>query len=260
MSMEGIGVGLFLLIAVLYYVLLILPTRWLKIDRIQYPCGLGIRILQISDLHVERLRISPSRLNRLIVEEKPDYIFLTGDFTEKPQYLDKVERYARAISSAGIPVFAVLGNHDHRLKPKKLKRLIQILEKYRIQVLSNQDFVSSKFQIVGIDDLSSRKSRIEQSFANIDLRKPIIVITHDPNTVLHIKQNYTYLLSGHFHGMQFKVPPLYRFIKKGKLAAQGIIKGLHKCDQGTYYISQGIGQAGWNARFLIRSEVTVHEL
>lgn len=260
MYFDEITVSILLLLAVLIYFFLIFPTQWLKVEHVQHSLGLGIRVLQISDLHVERLRVSPSKLKRLIQEEKPDYIFLTGDYTEKAKYLIKVKQYAKAISSMGVPVFAVLGNHDHRLRPKELKQLIHILNSEGIHVLINQAFVSLKFQIVGIDDLSSRKSNVKRSFASVDPKKPIIVLAHDPNTVLHIKHNYQYLMSGHFHGMQFKVPFLYRFLKKGKLAADGVIKGLHRETHGPYYISQGIGQAGLNARFLIRSEVTMHEL
>jgi predicted MPP superfamily phosphohydrolase len=259
LNLEEVTVAVILLI-IAYYFFLILPTQWLKIERIHYPCGLGIRVLQISDIHVEKLRISHKRLSRLIQEENPDYIFLTGDYTEKSRYLPKVARYAQAISSAQIPVFAVLGNHDHRLKPDMLNRLIRILEKEGIKVLNNRVFIGETFQIVGIDDLSSKKSRIDKSFRNVDPRKPTIVITHDPNTVLHIKHDYTYLMAGHFHGMQFKIPFLYRFLNKGRLVDKGIIKGLHAGTSGTFYISKGIGQAGINARFLIRSEVTLHEL
>jgi uncharacterized protein len=46
----------------------------------------------------------------------------------------------------------------------------------------------------------------------------------------------------------------------GELPRRGIYKGLHESEQGTYYISKGIGQTGVNARLLVRSEVTVHEL
>jgi predicted MPP superfamily phosphohydrolase len=257
---DEVTAAVIFLIIVVCYLFLIFPTQWLKVERMHYPCGLGIRVLQISDIHVEKLRISPKRLNRLIRKENPDYIFLTGDFTEKPRYLSKVARYAQAISSARIPVFAVLGNHDHRLKPGMVKRLIQILENEGIMVLNNRVYVSENLQIVGIDDLSSKKSRVYKSFKNVDPSKPTIVITHDPNTVLHIKNKFTYLMAGHFHGMQFNLPYLHRFLKKGKLAANGIIKGLHVGTCGPYYISKGIGQSGLNARFLIRSEVTVHEL
>lgn len=262
MSFEVLIVVGVIFLATLGYFLLIFPTQWLKIERIQHHCGIGIRILQISDLHVEKNRISPRRLNRLIREENPDYIFLTGDYTEKPRYLARVERYIEAISSVGIPVYAVFGNHDHRLKPDKLKQLVRIFESKGIHLLSNEVIRIEGFQIVGIDDLSSSKSRIAQSFRNVDTDStiPLIIITHDPNLLLHIDRDFTYLMAGHFHGMQFKVPFLYKYIKKGKLARDGITEGLHRSGHGPYYISKGIGQAGFNARLFIRSEVTLHEL
>lgn len=249
-----------LFIAAIIYFLLIFPTQWLKVERVHSSCGIGIRALQISDLHVEKLRISPERLTSLIKKEAPDYIFLTGDFTEQSRYLSEVQRYAQAIASPGIPVFAVLGNHDHRLNSAALNQLIRILENAGIQVLINQSTVVDDFQIVGIDDYGSKKSRVDTAFEDIDPSKPILVLTHNPNLVLSINHKYTYLMAGHFHGKQFNVPYLFHFINKGKLAADGIYKGLHSGTHGKFYISKGIGQAGINARFLIRSEVTLHEL
>ncbi|MDQ0090917.1 putative MPP superfamily phosphohydrolase [Paenibacillus anaericanus] len=249
-----------LFIAAVIYFLLVFPTQWLKVERVRYSCGIGSRVLQISDLHVEKLRISPRRLTRLIKKEAPDYIVLTGDFTQKSRYLSKVQRYAHAIAGPGIPVFAVLGNHDHRLKFTAFNQLIRILEGAGIQVLINESIVVDNFQIVGIDDFGSKKSKVDKAFANVDPSKPILVLTHNPNLVLSIKRKYTYLMAGHFHGMQFNVPYLFQYIDKGRLAADGIYKGMHSGTHGTFYISKGIGQAGINARFLIRSEVTLHEL
>ncbi|MNO31139.1 putative metallophosphoesterase [compost metagenome] len=246
-------------VAIIYF-LLIFPTQWLKVERVRCSCGIGVRVLQISDLHVEKLRISPERLVRLIKKEAPDYIFLTGDFTQKSRHLSKVQRYAHAIVTPGIPVFAVLGNHDHRLNSYAFNQLIQILERAGIKVLINQSTLVDHFQIVGIDDFGSKKSKVDTAFANIDPSKPTLVLTHNPNIVLSINRKYTYLMAGHFHGMQFNIPFLFRFIDKGKLAAEGIYKGLHSGTYGKFYISKGIGQAGINARFLIRSEVTLHEL
>jgi uncharacterized protein len=247
-------------IATVIYFLLIFPTQWLKVERVRYSCGIGIRVLQISDLHVEKLRISPKRLTYLIKKEAPDYIFLTGDFTQESQYLPKVQRYAHAVANPGIPVFAVLGNHDHRLNSTAFNQLINILESAGIKVLINRSTVVNDFQIVGIDDYGSKKSKVDTAFENIDPSKPILVLTHDPNLVLSIKHKYTYLMAGHFHGKQFNVPYLFHFINKGKLAADGIYKGMHSGTHGIFYISKGIGQTGINARFLIRSEVSLHEL
>ncbi|WP_426454388.1 metallophosphoesterase [Paenibacillus sp. S-38] len=247
-------------IAAAIYFLLIFPTQWLKVERVRHGCGLGIRVLQISDLHVEKLRIAPERLTRLIQKEAPDYIVLTGDFTQKSRYLSKVQQYAEAIAEPGIPVVAVLGNHDHRLHPAALHELIRILESTGIGVLRNQSTVVDHFQMVGIDDFSSRKSMVDQAFEHVDPNRPVLVLAHDPNLIPHIQRRYTYLMAGHFHGKQFNVPYLFRFINKGKLAAAGIYKGMHEGTHGPFYISKGIGQAGMNARFLIRSEVTLHEL
>ncbi|MNZ72084.1 phosphodiesterase YaeI [compost metagenome] len=249
-----------LFISAVIYFLLIFPTQWLKVERVRCSCGIGARVLQISDLHVEKLRISPKRLTCLIKNEAPDYIFLTGDFTQKSRHLSKVQRYAHAIVKPGVPVFAVLGNHDHRLNLTDFNQLIRILESAGIKVLINQSTFVDNFQIVGIDDFGSKKSRVDNAFANIDPSKPILVLTHNPNLVFSIKHKYTYLVAGHFHGMQFNVPFLFQFINKGKLAAEGIYKGMHSGTYGKFYISKGIGQSGINARFLIRSEVTLHEL
>jgi predicted MPP superfamily phosphohydrolase len=249
-----------LAIAASVYVLFILPTQWLKVEHIHVPSALDIKILQISDLHVEKLRISPQKLKRIIEHEMPDYIFLTGDFTQKESYLTKVGRYAEAISSPGIPVFAVLGNHDHRLNRTALNGLVRILELAGIQVLNNRSFPLNGFQIVGIDDFGSKKSRIDDAFKDVDPSKPTLVLTHNPNVILHLKYEFTYLMAGHFHGKQFNIPYLFQFINKGKLAASGIYKGLHTGKYGTFYISKGIGQAGLNARLFIRSEVTLHYL
>lgn len=246
--------------AVLFYLLLIFPTQWLKVERISYPVGLNQRVLQISDMHVNMLRISPRKLRSVITEEKPDYIFLTGDYTYSAADFPKLGRYLRVIAGAGVPVYAVLGNHDYELP--KISRIVGLFQRYGIRVLRNESLELPGFQLVGIDNESTGHSRVEQSFLRVrqESGKPIIVLTHDPNVVLKIRRSYDYLMSGHLHGKQLNVPLFFKFKPKGPLPAQGIYKGLHRHPFGTFYISKGIGQAGINARFLVRSEVTVHEL
>ncbi|MFC4775225.1 metallophosphoesterase [Paenibacillus sp. GCM10023252] len=248
--------------AMIFYLLLILPTQWLKVEHVHYWTGIQLRALQISDIHVERLRISPRRLSEVIEEANPDVIFLTGDFTQKSRHLPAVRRYIQRICLAGIPVYAVLGNHDHRLNASGLAKLLEIMESFGVRVLNNESVDLGDYQLVGIDDYGSEKSRVEDAFKQVTSDKPIIVLTHNPNIVLDplMKRPYTYLMAGHLHGMQFHIPFLFRFVNKGKLVADGIYQGLHRTDYGSYYISKGIGQAGPNARFLVRSEVTIHEL
>ncbi|MBH5317280.1 metallophosphoesterase [Paenibacillus sp. GSMTC-2017] len=244
--------------SILWYFLFIFPTQWLKVETVHYPLGIGARVLQISDLHVDMLRISSHRLAKTIDTIKPDYIFLTGDYTYKSSYLPKLERYLKAIASCGIPTYAVLGNHDHQVH--SLQRLIRLFNIYNISVLRNSSLVFPTFELVGIDDYCTGHSRVQKAFRNVTGSKPVIVITHDPEVVLSINKQYNYLLAGHLHGKQMNVPLFFSIYPKGQLAASGIYKGLHVQPNNAFYISKGIGQAGVNARFMVRSEVTVHEL
>lgn len=173
------------LLLLLLYLLLILPTQWLKIERVRHPLGLNLKIMQISDLHVEKLRIFPNRLQSIVEEEEPDLIFLTGDFTRNERYLPKVDRYLKCICKREVPVYAVLGNHDYRIR--KVSRLLQVFQKHRVQVLRNETVACGNFQLVGIDDFSSGKSNAVRAFQNVELNRPVVIITHDPNVVPHIR-------------------------------------------------------------------------
>lgn len=247
-----------ILLAALFYLLFIFPTQWLKVERVHHPLGIGKRIVQISDLHVDMLRISPARLLRAIEKAQPDYIFLTGDYTYLESSLPRLELYIDTIQSAGVPVFAVLGNHDHELP--RPGRLLALLRERRVTLLRNASLELPDYQLVGIDNYSTGHSRVGEAFRKVKEGKPVIVITHDPNVVVAIRKRYDYLMAGHLHGKQMNVPYFFAFKPKGPLPAQGIYKGLHRDANGVYYISKGIGQAGVNARFMVRSEITVHDL
>ncbi|OMF35930.1 metallophosphoesterase [Paenibacillus sp. FSL H8-0548] len=242
----------------LLYLFFIFPTQWLKIEKVSHPIGLNKRVLQISDLHVDRLRVSATRIRQEIEKAKPDYIFLTGDYTYKERFIPRVAYYLKVIAGCGVPVYAVLGNHDYELP--RLQRLLDVFKAYGIPVLRNENRRVGDFELVGIDNDSTNHSRIRPSFKGIDNKLPIVVITHDPNVLLSIKQPYHYLMAGHLHGKQLNVPFFFVFKPKGPLTVKGIYKGLHKDQNGTFYISKGIGQAGVNARFMVRSEITIHDL
>lgn len=260
--------------AALLYIAFIVPTRWLKVEQVRHPLGIGARILQVSDLHVDMLRVSPGKLQEAIRRSKPDYIFLTGDYTFQESCLPKLDHYIGVIASAGVPIFAVLGNHDYNFPG--VERIIALMNRHGVTVLRNESIELPAFSLVGIDNYGTGHSRIQEAFRDIDDngtkqgeegirtgekdKKPLIVITHDPNIVPDLRRPFDYLLSGHLHGKQLNIPFFFSFVPKGPLPAKGIYKGLHHGPNGAYYISKGIGQAGMNARFMVRSEITLHEV
>jgi predicted MPP superfamily phosphohydrolase len=252
------GFLMILLLLLLLYICFILPTQWLKIERIKCPLNLNLKILQISDLHVERIRISPSKLATVINEEKPDLIFITGDFTKRRKFLSKLEKYLKAITLCNVPIYCVLGNHDYQ--QRNVNDIIHLLKKYGLNLLRNESVHLDKFVLIGIDDFDSGMSNLEAAFHTVDINRTKIIITHDPNIVLHLDKHYDYLMAGHLHGKQFNIPFFFKFKNAGELPRMGIFRGLHKHHFGTYYISKGIGQTGINARLFVRSEITMHHL
>lgn len=243
------------------YGLFILPTQWLKVERVKHPAGLDTRIVQISDLHVERLRIPPVKLERILKREEPDLIMLTGDFTRKLRYLPRLEPYLQAVVSVGVPVYAVPGNHDYKMGSAGIPRLNAMLDRYGIRLLRNESVLLEKFRLVGVDNFGTGHSRLRPSFRDCKDGEKAVIITHDPNLVPHLNRSYEYLMAGHFHGKQFNLPYFFKLKPKGELPAMGIYKGLHRWGKdGWFYISKGIGQVGINARLFVRSEITVHDL
>lgn len=247
---------------IVIYFLFVFPTQWVYVDRVREPAGIGKRIVQVSDIHVEKLNVPPEKLCRLIAEERPDCIVLTGDFTEKRRHLPKVDRFLSMLKTVPAPIFAVLGNHDYRLE-HDLDALLQLFRAHGIPVLRNESVRLDGFTIVGIDDPRNpdpEAYRPMDAFAGVADGEKTVVLAHDPNVVLDIDRPFNYMMSGHLHGGQFRLPFIFYIRNKGPLPRRGIVKGLHRMPQGPLYISQGIGQANLNARFLIRSEWTVHDL
>lgn len=230
------------------------------------PHSPKLNILQLSDLHLENISISPIELYNKLKDEPIDIIALTGDFLDRKRTIPKLIPYLKVLNQLHVKygIYAVLGNHDYVLRDKNLQTLIETLETNNCKVLKNSNdkiIVHGQLvNIIGIDDFSTKRSNLETSYKGI---KPgtNLVLTHDPNIVLHMKKyHFDYLLAGHFHGGQICYPKAYHLVKMGKLARMNIIKGFHMQDGKPFYINEGLGQTGVNIRVGSRPEITIHEL
>ncbi|MCH6266538.1 metallophosphoesterase [Neobacillus citreus] len=245
-------------VLLLWYMFFILPTQWLKIERVHIPLGLNKKVLHLSDLHVERLRISPKKINRIIKREKPDIILFTGDFMERASSKSLLEPYSKILKQSAVPCYAVLGNKDYSVQPVEI--CINSLAENKIQVLRNEWIDLEDFVLVGIDDYCTNHHNVNLSFHHIPKEKPSIVMCHDPNLIEYMDQPFTLMVSGHLHGKQINIPFLFGAKFQGPLMNQGIYKALH-IHKGRYlYISKGLGQSRYNIRFGVRSEVSVLNL
>jgi uncharacterized protein len=226
----------------------------------------SLNILHLSDLHLENISISPEELFDRLKEEEIELVALTGDFLDRTRTIPKLGPYLKAIQrlNAKHGMYAVLGNHDYKLNKDSLHRLITTLKEHGCTVLQNENtsiVVDGKIlNIIGIDDNHTHRSDVAASYSGIQQKGTNLVLTHDPNIVLKMKNyHFEYLLSGHFHGGQICYPKAYHLIKMGKLIRMNMVKGLHKHEGKLFYINEGLGQTGINIRVGSRPEITLHQ-
>jgi len=277
--MEGVVILKLVLIAFISILVFLLTkkayknTKEILINEIKInhvspksPNHQTLTILQLSDMHLENISITPDELYEKLKGKKLDLIALTGDFLDRKRTIPRLAPYLEVLNRLQAPhgIYAVLGNHDYVLKRHNLRSLIDLLETHHCKVLRNEnEEISVKgnhVNIIGIDDFSTGRSNLDAGYKGIK-KGTNLVLTHDPNLVLQM-QNYhfDYLLAGHFHGGQICYPRPYHLVKMGKLARMNIIKGFHLQDNKPYYISEGLGQTGVNIRVGSRPEITIHEL
>ncbi|WP_078546301.1 metallophosphoesterase [Litchfieldia alkalitelluris] len=266
---------LLLIIFMISYIIYIANTntKRVSINKLQFKSDshitshtVPLNILHLSDLHIENLSISPNELYKYLKDEEIDLIAITGDFLDRKKSIPKLIPYLDVLNKLSAPygMYAVFGNHDYVLKGKNFEALKQTLENHGCVTLQNENkwipIGDKMLNIIGIDDYSTKRSDVEKSYK--DLGNGFnLVLTHDPNIVLHMKNvSYDLLLSGHFHGGQIHWPKPYHLAKMGKLARLNIIKGLHYEDGKPYYISEGLGQTGVNIRVGSSPEITFHQI
>ena len=68
------------------------------------------RVLCVTDAHGSDAALVA--LEKFLAEQKPDLVFMAGDFTHRGKPEDYAQKFLAAIEKAGAPVFAVHGNMD----------------------------------------------------------------------------------------------------------------------------------------------------
>jgi hypothetical protein len=233
------------------------------------PSLWGTKIVQLSDLHYDGLRLSEELLQQTIErsnQEQPDLVLLTGDYvTDNPNPINElVKRLKNLESRAGI--YACLGNHDNYF-PISKQRITEAFTRVDIGVLWNAIAypLGEQLPIVGLADFWSKEFNPEPVFSQLDPKTPRIVLSHNPDSAEVLKQWRVDLqLSGHTHGGQVVIPgygpaPLYyeRFRRKIPWriqkyapylrACSRVVKhwewaeGWHQIGRNQLYVNRGLG-------------------
>ena len=242
------------------------PTA-LQVERVEIPLpkapsGRQVRIVQLSDTHIQEFRPYSRRVAEAANALQPDIILLTGDYIEESRNLPGALAFLRLLQApAGI--FAVQGNWEYwaRIEGEPLRRHF---EKIGITLLINQ---RQDVEAGGMDlsffglDYPSRESDLMTLQKQVDSRRVNLLLSHVP-AFNHegLDGSIDLICCGHTHGGQVRLPflsPLYLPRYTG-----GFVSGLYRVGPAStpLYVNRGIGTSLLPVRFLCRPEITLFDL
>jgi uncharacterized protein len=223
----------------------------------------GLRILQISDLHIGATldRRFLERVVARINEQNPDVVAITGDLVDGSvaSLADHVSPLRSLRARYG--VYFVPGNHDHYAG---LEPWLVHLTGLGIRVLRNDSVVVGEgdgaFVIAGVDDPTGRRTGnggpdLSAALAGRPAGLPVILLAHQPGEFDEAAGAGVALqLSGHTHGGQ--IFP-FSFIVS---LFQRYMAGLYRRGDSHLYVSRGTGFWGPPLRLGAPSEITELQL
>ena len=221
-----------------------------------------LKAIQLSDLHLEKIKSVHKSLAKRINKELPDVLFLTGDSITRNSRIPLLKEFLSLIDQ-NIQKVAILGNKEYSGRVD-IKELRQALNAYNCTLLINESIIFkteiTKVNILGLDDMVFGTPNFESASKEIDRSLPTIVLNHCPiyrETVDEVSDSIgikPIILSGHTHGGQitFFGRPLMTPYGSGDY-----VKGWYSNEISKMYVSKGIGTTIFPIRFGARAEATI---
>jgi predicted MPP superfamily phosphohydrolase len=242
----------------------------LTVGRIAVPLpGLSrpVRIVQLTDIHVERTTRREQALPGLVESLHPDMLVLTGDylnqsFTHDAQAAADL-RLLLGQLHAPLGIYAVNGNVE---TPEEMDNLIAGLG---IRALHNEvvriPALDDHFALVGLDYTDWLSDQVELHFLMQDVKPGdfSLLLYHTPDQAYAARDLHVNLyLAGHTHGGQVRLP-LFGAVFTNSRYGKTFEMGQYHLGQTTLNVSRGLGMTGGSApraRFLCLPEVMVVDL
>lgn len=236
----------------------ILQNNWIYVDYINVelnnlPTELnGLKIAQISDVHLPKNASSIENILKKVKKENPDIIVMTGDIIDASANIETCGLYKLGYGLSQIaPTYAVTGNHEFNNDTVDLWK--EILINSNVTVIDNSldvfNMNGKSIALIGLEDGIAYNQNL--FFQNKTLENmPIVLLAHRPELVdSYFSKEFSTIpdlvFSGHAHGGQFRIP----FFNKGIISPnQGLFptftSGLYETnDNGKLIVSRGLGNS-----------------
>ncbi len=244
----------------------------------------GLRIGQFSDVHVGSYGQRADVLAgiELILNEKTDLIFFTGDMVN--YRTAEIEPFFDIFKKLNAPLgmFSVLGNHDYggygRWKSeaayqKNFKDMLALHKALNFDLLQDEHRIleldKAQIAILGVNNWGIRKSHpklgdIEKASRGTEQFPTKLLLSHDPShwdeKVRPLCPSVNAMFAGHTHGMQagvefgdFQWSPIQYIYPQWA--------GLYQKGKQQLYVNRGFGVSDiFPGRVGIPAEITVFEL
>jgi len=243
---------------------------------------IGLRIVQISDLHLGSFNFRYHILDRaiqLINHLESDFIFFTGDLVNNHAWELKGWDVVLNKLKAKKGKFSVLGNHDYgdysdwkspKAKQSNHQLIKHFYDRIDFKLLLNENQIveigGKPLAIIGVENWGKppfkQYGNLKKALGNLEDLPFKILLSHDPThwtEEVVDKTNISLTLSGHTHGMQAGIN-----IKNKKWSP---IKfkykhwaGLYKHHNQYLHVNRGLGWLGFPGRVGMRPEITLIEI
>lgn len=233
------------------------------------PAGAApIRLLHISDLHIERLTKRETAVLHLVQQANPDFIVITGDYVNLSYNTDPVtHRQVRQLLQkldAPYGVYATLGSITVDLRAE----VVPIFDGLPISLMRH-DWQTVKLGaeqevvLLGMDcthHLPTDRTRLANLYAQAPNGAPQVLLYHSPELMPEaVEHGFDLYLCGHTHGGQVRLPFIGALITSSQLGRRYVM-GHYQEGRTNLYVSRGLGLEGLSAprvRFLAPPEITL---
>ncbi len=219
----------------------------------------GIRILLITDLHIEGIESLGESIITAISKTDYDFCILGGDYSfgkdEGSGLAYSKMRELTTMLREKTRVYAVLGNHDRY-------SMAELLDQCGVEMLLNENICIEKngekiclsglddCHYYGADDIGQAQSGIADGVCKI-------MVCHSPERYKEAaRAGYSLYLAGHTHGGQVCLPRGVAVVTSASVP-RSMLQGKWRCGSMKGFTSRGVGVTGVAVRFFCRPEITV---